>query len=122
MLIAVALALRDAWPEHRADIAGLLWSGALLQGFSVMGLYWAVYWGLPVGIAALVGGLQPAMTAMFAAQIAGEGLSLPQWGGIALGFLGLGIAIVPKIESAQISHASALFALAGVGCMAYASI
>ena len=121
-LIAVALVLRDAWPVRRADIAGLLWSGALLQGFSVMGLYWAVYWGLPAGIAALVGGLQPALTAIVAAQIAGEALSVQQWGGIALGFAGLGIAIGPKVESAQISIVLALIALAGVACMAYASI
>ena len=43
---------------------GLLWSGALLQGFSIGLFYWAVYHGLPAGIAALIGGLQPAIVAV----------------------------------------------------------
>jgi drug/metabolite transporter (DMT)-like permease len=120
-LAVIAVALRCSWPRQR-DVGGLLWVGALLQGFSVMGLYWAVYWGLPVGIAALVGGLQPAFTAMFAAALLGEDLGLAQWSGIALGFLGLTIAVWPKVSVAGSGIALVLSALAGVACMAYASI
>jgi drug/metabolite transporter (DMT)-like permease len=121
LLAGIALAIRSSWPRLR-DVRGLLWVGALLQGFSVMGLYWAVYWGLPVGIAALIGGLQPSLTAMFAAALLGEELGLSQWSGIALGFLGLTIAIWPKVSAAGSGIALVLSALVGVACMAYASI
>jgi len=49
--------------------------------------------GLPVGVAALIGALQPALTAMLAAWLLGEALSRGQWGGIALGFAGVALVI-----------------------------
>jgi drug/metabolite transporter (DMT)-like permease len=55
VLIAIALALRAEWPRTHANIAGLLWAGACLQGFALMGVYWAVYRGCPVSVAALIG-------------------------------------------------------------------
>src|SRR4051812_20116247 len=63
LVVLVAIAIRHPWPRTRNDILGLMWSGALLQGFSVCLMYWAVYHGLPAGIAALIGGLQPAIAA-----------------------------------------------------------
>ena len=71
VLAGLSLGLGASWPRTAAEVAGLLWAGACLQGFAVMGLYWAVYWGLPVGIAALVGGLQPALTAFVRRRAAG---------------------------------------------------
>src|SRR5215218_3449279 len=62
--LLVAIAIRHPWPRRPTDILGLLWSGALLQGVSVALMYWAVYHGLPAGIAALIGGLQPAIAAV----------------------------------------------------------
>src|SRR5262249_15256747 len=56
VLIAIALALRAEWPRTHANIAGLLWAGACLQGFALMGVYWAVYRGCAVSVAALIGG------------------------------------------------------------------
>jgi drug/metabolite transporter (DMT)-like permease len=75
-----------------------------------------------VGIAALIGGLQPALTAMFAVSLLGEGLTAQQWGGIGLGFAGLGIAVVPKLSASHGSLGLILSALAGVAFMAYGSI
>src|SRR5690348_5426813 len=57
-LIIIALALRSSWPDKWSDRAGLLWAGALLQGFSLMAVYWTIVHGLPVGVAALIGALQ----------------------------------------------------------------
>src|SRR5690349_18340979 len=33
LALLVAIAVRHPWPKKPADILGLLWSGALLQGF-----------------------------------------------------------------------------------------
>jgi drug/metabolite transporter (DMT)-like permease len=122
VLIAVALALHAEWPRECADVVGLLWAGACLQGFSLMGLYWAVYWGLPVGTAALAGGLQPAITAVFAMVLLGEKLATWQWAGVALGFLGLAETVWPKIEFGGTRITLLASAIAGVASMAYASV
>jgi drug/metabolite transporter (DMT)-like permease len=124
VLVLLALALRRRWPETRADRRGLMWTGALLQGFFLMAGYWSIVKGLPVGVAALIGALQPALTALFASAMVGEGLGRRQWLGLALGFAGVAVVISPKFASGE-GHASLLLALgflAGVACAAYSSI
>jgi drug/metabolite transporter (DMT)-like permease len=124
VLVLLALALRRPWPETRADCLGLMWAGALLQGFFLMAGYWAIVDGLAVGFAALIGALQPALTALFAALMVGEGLGRRQWLGLALGFAGVAVVISPKLAGGQ-GHASIILALvflAGVACAAYASV
>jgi drug/metabolite transporter (DMT)-like permease len=124
VLVLVAAALRRPWPRSRADQVGLVWAGALLQGFFLMAAYWAIAEGLAVGIAALIAALQPALTAMLAAWMVGETVTRRQWIGIALGFGGVVMVISPKLETAG-AHASvglAVLFLAGVACAAYGSI
>lgn len=123
-LVLIALALRRPWPPTWADRLGLMWAGALLQGFFLMAGYWAIVGGLSVGVAALTGAMQPALTALFAAFMVGEGLARRQWLGLALGFAGVAVVISPKLVSGQ-GHASLILALvflAGVACAAYSSI
>jgi drug/metabolite transporter (DMT)-like permease len=123
VLVLAALALRRPWPARRADRLGLMWTGALLQGFFLMAGYWAIVNGLAVGVAALIGALQPGLTALFAARMVGEGLSRRQWLGLALGFAGVAVVISPRLASG--AHASVLLALvflAGIACAAYASV
>jgi drug/metabolite transporter (DMT)-like permease len=123
VLVLAVLALRRPWPARRADRLGLMWAGALLQGLFLMAGYWAIVNGLAVGVAALIGALQPGLTALFAARMVGEGLSRRQWFGLALGFAGVAVVISPKLASG--AHASVLLALvflAGIACAAYASV
>jgi drug/metabolite transporter (DMT)-like permease len=122
VLIATAFALGAEWPRARYDVAGLLWAGAFLQGFSLMGLYWAVYRGLPVGIAALIGGLQPGLTAMFATALIGEKIGFVQWAGVGFGFVGLAVAVWPNIEMGGAGMMLLIAALVGVACMACGSV
>src|ERR1041385_2951056 len=39
VLLLIALVLRRPWPRRRVDQFGLLWAGALLQGFFLMAGY-----------------------------------------------------------------------------------
>jgi len=116
--------LRRPWPGSLRDQIGLLWSGALLQGVFLATIYWSIYHGLPTGIAALIGGLQPAIRAIFAAAMLGEAVTRLQWAGIALGFAGVALVISPKLDNAQSHLALGLTLLAtfGVACGSYASI
>jgi drug/metabolite transporter (DMT)-like permease len=124
VLIVATILLRRPWPHSLRDQIGLLWSGALLQGVFLAAIYWSIYHGLATGIAALIGGLQPAFTAMCAALMIGEAVTITQWGGIALGFVGVLLVISPKLADANapVSVGLALLALFGVLCGAYASI
>ena len=124
VLVLLGLALRRRWPTTHADRLGLIWAGALLQGFFLMAGYWAIANGLSVGLAALIGALQPALTALLASAMVGEGLGRRQWFGLALGFAGVAVVISPKLASGegQGSLLLALVCLAGVACAAYASV
>ena len=56
--------------------------------------------GLPAGLAALFGGLQPLITALMAASLLGEKISSSQWTGLAAGFAGVVIVLEPKLGAA----------------------
>jgi drug/metabolite transporter (DMT)-like permease len=123
LAVLIAIAVRHPWPRKPADIVGLLWSGALLQGFSIGLLYWAVYHGLPAGIAALIGGLQPAIVAVLGVFMLGETLGGLQWTGIATGLAGVALVVSPKLagtSGASLGLIAAAFM--GVASMAYGSI
>jgi drug/metabolite transporter (DMT)-like permease len=124
LVVLVAIAVRYPWPRRPADILGLLWSGALLQGFSVGLMYWAVYHGLPAGIAALIGGLQPAMAAVLGVTMLGEALAATQWIGIATGLVGVALVVSPKLSGASsaASFGPIAAAFGGVASIAYGSI
>jgi drug/metabolite transporter (DMT)-like permease len=123
LVVLITIAIRHPWPRKLADIAGLMWSGALLQGFSIGLVYWAVYHGLPAGIAALIGGLQPAMAAVLGVFMLGETLAALQWTGIAIGLAGVALVVSPKLaDTSGASLGLVAAAFVGVASMAYGSI
>ena len=101
VLAALALALRARWPRTRAGWRDAMVAGVLMQGCYIVGVFWAIHRGLPAGIAALVGSLQPLATAMLAGPVLGEAVSRRRWAGIGLGFLGAGLVLAPKIGAAD---------------------
>ncbi|MBE7197684.1 MAG: DMT family transporter [Parafilimonas terrae] len=103
VLALIALASRARFPAGWAGWRGPLVAGFLMQGVYLSGVFYAVSHGLPAGIAALVGSLQPLLTASLAGPILGERVSLRRGVGIALGFLGAGLVLVPKLGVADAS-------------------
>jgi len=123
LVLLAAIALRHPWPRRPADLLGLMWSGALLQGFSLCLMYGAVYHGLPAGIAALIGGLQPAITAVLGVTMLGETLAVLQWIGIAIGLAGVALVVSPKLaDTSGASFGLIAAAFAAVASIAYGSI
>jgi drug/metabolite transporter (DMT)-like permease len=124
VLALIALTIRSSWPLHWADRLGLMWAGALQQGVYLMALYWAIFHGLPVAIAALIGGLQPALTAVFAASVLGEKITARQIAGMVIGLCGVGLVLSPKFAETNAANtlALALLGLAGVAAGAYGSV
>ncbi|MDR5746972.1 DMT family transporter [Caballeronia sp. LZ029] len=107
LFLAIATITRAPWPKGR-DIARHLFAGALLQGVYLGAGYWAVAQGLGAGIMALLGALQPLLTAAVAARLFGERLSPRAWSGLALGLVGVALVLAPKIAAsgAHVEHAA----------------
>jgi drug/metabolite transporter (DMT)-like permease len=99
LFAVVALLARAPWPRGR-ELGKHLIAGALLQGAYLGAGYWAVAQGLSAGVMALLGALQPLLTAVFAARIFGERLSQQRWVGMSLGLAGVVLVLMPKLQAA----------------------
>ena len=71
-------------------------SGVLVHAVYLGGVFVAIKHGLPAGVTALVVGMQPLLTALGAGWLLGEKVSGRQWGGLALGFVGVGLVVSGK--------------------------
>ncbi|CAD6542330.1 hypothetical protein LMG27952_03905 [Paraburkholderia hiiakae] len=96
----VALVMRAPWPRGR-EIGKHLFAGSLLQGVYLGAGYWAVAQGLSVGVMALLGALQPLLTAAIAARVFGERLPPRRWSGMSLGLAGVVLVLSPKLYAAM---------------------
>lgn len=101
-----------SWPERR-QVAHLLIAGVLLQFGYLMGVWSAVRLGMTAGLVALIVGLQPIITAWFAAWVS-EHVSPRQWFGLILGIAGVALVVAEKMNFVPIPAASYLFALAAL--------
>tara|TARA_X000000368_G_scaffold383630_1_gene341633 strand:- start:323 stop:1171 length:849 start_codon:yes stop_codon:yes gene_type:complete len=78
-----------------------LFSGVLFHGLYLGGVFYSISIGMPTGIAALIVTLQPVLTNALSGPLLGEKVTLKQWAGVLLGFIGavlvLGFDIGSKI-------------------------
>jgi len=106
LFVALALIARVRWPTGRDALRQMV-AGALLQGVYLGASYWAVARGLGAGVMALLGALQPLLTAAFAARLFGEKLSARAWSGLALGLVGVALVLAPRLAGSAPSAAHA---------------
>lgn len=95
--IIVALVFRAPWPGWSAAGHNIV-SGILVHGLYLTGVCVAIAQGMPLGITALVVGLQPILTSTLANRLLGERVYLLQWIGLALGFAGLWLVVQAKAQ------------------------
>ncbi|RDJ12351.1 DMT family transporter [Rhizobium grahamii] len=93
---AICVAIRTKWPSG-ALAWRAVYSGVFLHGFYLGGVWWAVAHGVPAGISGIIAAMQPLLTAMAASFLIGERLRSSQTAGLALGFIGIAVAISPKL-------------------------
>lgn len=89
LLSIIAFVSGAPWPAGPKQCAHNAFVGFLIQGMYLGGIFYAISRGMPTGLSALVAGLQPALTAVAAGPLLGERVTLVQWCGVVLGFLGL---------------------------------
>ncbi len=86
-----------AWPATWRGWFNAFVTGVLMQGVFLAGVFWSVRHGLPAGIAALVGGLQPLLTAALAGLVLSEVVGPRRWIGILVGFVGASLVLLPRL-------------------------
>ncbi len=96
LLSAIAMWQGAPWPDWRGALSATL-VGLLVHGVYLGGVFWAVHRGMPAGLSALITGLQPIMTAVFAGMLLGETVRRAQWVGLVAGLAGIDMVLAPKI-------------------------
>lgn len=97
IFVAIAVLSSARWPSSRAAWGHTLFSGVLLHGGYLGPVWWAIGHGVPAGISGIIAGLQPLLTALAAPYVLNERLSRVQRIGLVLGFLGVTLAVLPKL-------------------------
>ncbi len=96
ILLVVSLVMKAQWPSLRTSLWALI-IGALSQGGYLGGVFWAIYYGMPAGVAALITALQPLLTAALAGLILGEKITSRHWAGLTIGLIGVTMVVWPKL-------------------------
>ncbi len=114
-MAALSMVWKIQWPS-RSQIRHIAVAGVLLQFGYLLGVWFAVRLGMSAGLVAIIVGLQPIITAWFAAWVA-EKVSPRQWLGLGFGFAGVALVVLEKISFAHIpvlSYVLAFLALLSI--------
>ena len=98
VLLPLTAIWRVRWPTTPVLIAHLVVVGLMIQTLYLGGVYYAIEWGISTGVIALIVGLQPLITGALAGPALGEKVTMRQWLGLGLGFLGLGMVVAEKVD------------------------
>ena len=74
--------------NKKKNLIESLFSGVLFHGFYLGGVFYSISIGMPAGIAALIVTLQPILTNILSGPILNEKITIKQWIGAFLGFVG----------------------------------
>ena len=97
LFVVLAFVLGARWQGGRVAFNAVV-AGFLMQGVYLGGVFWAIHRGMPAGLAALIAGLQPLITAILAGAFLGDRVLARQWAGIAIGFAGVVVVVLPSLR------------------------
>lgn len=116
-LLWIVLA-RARWPENPRQWFHLAVTGVLMHAGYLGGVWVAVELGMGSGLAALIVGLQPVLTAIWVSRVDGGQVARVQWLGLLLGFGGLVLVIWRKLmagtEVSVFTLSATVFALLAI--------
>lgn len=119
LMLLLAALLRAPWPAAPAQWFHIGVSGLLVHGTYQVGVFTAISNGLSSGVTALVVGIQPLITALLAGMLLDEKVGRAQWGGLALGFVGVAMVVQDKVAGVP---AEAMYGMVGPAVMALLGI
>ncbi len=85
----LALATGAPWPKTRREYVDSIVVAVFIHGIYLTGVFWAINQGTPAWVAGLIAGSQPLLASVLAGPTLGEKITLRQWCGFGLGFLGV---------------------------------
>lgn len=120
LFLLLVIVLKRQLPRGKALFHSAV-VGVLIHGFYLGGTYLAISWGMPAGLSSLLVGFQPILTALMLIVIAQQSFRLSQWVGLILGFVGICLVLLGKIEWQSEQHQMAavaicILALFGITC------
>ncbi len=109
--VAVGFYLFSLYSNHsilikQKNLIESVFSGVLFHGLYLGGVFYSISIGMPTGIAALIVTLQPVLTNVLSGPILGEKVTIKQWTGVLLGFIGAAIVL-----GLDVGHEIPLFGL-----------
>ena len=107
-----AIVGQASWVSPRRALKHLAVGAIMLGGYLSLS-FWAIAHGLPAGIMALMGALQPLLTAAFMLARGRGPSSAAVWMGLLIGFLGVVLVLLPRLESSHFAVGN-LANLAGI--------
>jgi len=120
LLAALARGAGRRWPA-RATLGAIAGTGVVMFGVQFGALYLAMSEGMPAGTAALLMSVCPLLVAGLSAALGIERLRRPQLAGIALGFIGVVLALADRV-SAPPSLEPVLWTLLGLAGFAVGTL
>lgn len=113
LLIPLVHIFRGGWPRGARLWGHIAMSGMLVHGAYLGGVFYGIYLGMPAGLASLLVGLQPLLTAALARPLLNERLHWVQWMGLILGLMGITLVLGSKLDPSD----GALFQGFGLGAL-----
>jgi drug/metabolite transporter (DMT)-like permease len=114
LLLGVAAAAAGIrWPAPR-ELAQQVLAGAVMMGLYLTLSFWAIAHGLPAGIMALMGALQPLFTAALMLARGRDRPSMSMWLGLLIGFSGVVLVLLPRLVNGGFALASSANVAAGI--------
>lgn len=102
-IVTVLLALLSIVRRVPLPRSGVMWvhlmvSGTLLHAVFIGCVFSAVGMGINIGVASLIAGAQPLLTAVLVLPMLGERLNARQWCGFAIGFAGIALVVSKSFQ------------------------
>lgn len=98
LMVLIVRVLRSHWPRRPVLWLHLAVTGLLVHGCYLSGVFYAIHLGMPAGLASLLVGLQPLLTAVLARRLLGEPVAWWQWLGMILGLVGIALVLHDKLD------------------------
>lgn len=126
-VVAVLLAVLVAWlrvplPRRPRDLGHLAVTGILVHGIYLGGVFGAIESGINAGVAALIVGIQPLLTAVLVGPLLGEAVSARQWLGFAAGLAGVFLVVFGKFSMAGQQFAGLVLCVAALAAISIGTV
>lgn len=103
------------WPRNWRECLHLSIAGALIHACYLCGVLYAMRFNLPVGMTAIIAGVQPVLVAIISYLLFSERLSRMQWLGMLLGLIGVTLVIVGKYGWSMSDYSGKALSAAALG-------